>query len=108
MKSNELFICSGSVLNLLCIYIHKEWTFSIFFLPKMLCDLELSLCFSSCYMCINMYMELLINSTFVNILYLCNCCLFTQAIVEVALGSSHGDSSGSFNFALSWVFPSPF
>ena len=39
---------SGCVLNLLCTYIHKEWAFSILFFPKMLCDLELSFCFSFC------------------------------------------------------------
>lgn len=51
---------------------------------------------------------LLIGFSFVNILFLCNCCLFTQAVGEVAVDNSHGDSSSSFHFALSWVFPFPF
>lgn len=42
----------------------------------MLCGLELGICFSSHYVCINVYVELLIDFTFVNILYLCNYCLF--------------------------------
>lgn len=49
--------------------------------PRMLCGLELGICFSFCYMCIDIYVELLIDFTFVNILYLCNNRLFTQAMV---------------------------
>lgn len=66
------------------------------FFPRLFCGLELGICFSSCYMCV----ELLIDFTFVNILYLRNCCLFTQAVVEAAMGNSHADSSSSFHSAL--------
>jgi hypothetical protein len=45
MKSNELSSCSGNVLiSLLCIYIHKEWKFSIFFFLKNALGLESDLC----------------------------------------------------------------
>lgn len=73
----------------------------------MLCGLELGICFSSHYVCINVYVELLIDFTFFDILYLCNYCLFTQAVVEVAMDHSHDDSSGTFHFTLSWVLSSP-
>lgn len=74
----------------------------------MLCGLELGICFSFCYVCIDMCVELLIDFTFVNVLYLCNYCLFTQTMVKVAMGHSHDGRSGDFHFALSWVFLSPF
>jgi len=76
--------------------------------PRMLCGLELGICFSFCYVCIDMYVELLIDFTFINIFYLYNYCLFTQAMVKVAMGHTPVDSSGDFHFALSWVFLSPF
>lgn len=67
----------------------------------MLCDLELGICFSFCYVCVNIYVELLVDFTFVNILYLCNYCLFIQAMVKAATGHSHDDSSGTFHSGLS-------
>lgn len=80
IESKESSSCSGDVPNLLCIYIYKGYT-DIHLFPRMLCGLELGICFSFCYVCIDVYVELLIDFTFVNILYLCNNCLFTQAMV---------------------------
>lgn len=37
---------------------------------------------------------------FVNILFLSTCGLFAQAVVGVAVGRSHGDSSGNFRLVL--------